>query len=101
MRRESIHRRRSCRTLASVPNVRPLDTDKWGTLEGLDPLLREFDHCVKAGLVNNAAAALAEFDDPFRGRLSHAARALAMHLQVKRRITVGGVQMLQSSCETP
>jgi len=66
----------------------------WGTLEGLDPLLREFDHRVKAGLYDDAAAVLAEFDDEFRGRLGHAARSLAMHLQVQGRITVDRIRML-------
>ena len=66
---------------------------EWNTIEGVDPLLREFDHRIKAGLYDEAAIVLAEFDEEFRGRVGQAGRSLAMHLQVKGRITIDSVRL--------
>lgn len=87
--RQTLHHR-AAEWFASVRTPR----EQWNTIEGLEPLLREFDHRVKAGLFDDAAAVLAEFDDEFRGRLGHAARSLAMHLQVQGRITIDRIRML-------
>ena len=67
--------------------------DAWKTLAGVEPLLREFDHRVKAGLYDDAAQVLAEFDEEFRGRVGQAARSLAMHLQLEGKITVDRVRL--------
>lgn len=87
--RQTLHQR-AAEWYKSVRTPR----ETWRTLEGLEPLLREFEHRVKAGLYDDAAAVLAEFDDEFRGRLGYAARSLAMHLQVEGRITVDRIRLL-------
>jgi tetratricopeptide (TPR) repeat protein len=87
--RQTLHHR-AAEWYASVRTPR----EQWNTLEGLEPLLREFEHRVKAGLFDDAAAVLAEFDEEFRGRLGHAARSLAMHLQVLGKITIDRIRML-------
>jgi tetratricopeptide (TPR) repeat protein len=86
--RQALHHR-AAEWYASIRTPRPM----WNTLEGVDPLLREFDHRVKAGLYDDAAVVLAEFDDEFRGRVGQAARSLAMHLQVEGRITIDRVRL--------
>lgn len=87
--RQTLHQR-AAEWYASIRTPR----EQWNTPGALEPLLREFDHRVKAGLFDDAAAVLVEFDDEFRGRYGHAARSLAMHLQVLGRITVDRVRML-------
>jgi tetratricopeptide (TPR) repeat protein len=67
----------------------------WRTIEGLEPLLREFDHRVAAGLYDDAATVLAEFDEALRGT-GNAARSLAMHLQLQGRITIDRVRLLDT-----
>jgi tetratricopeptide (TPR) repeat protein len=89
--RQTLHQRAA----EWYARIRP-PRDMWTTLEGLEPLLREFEHRVKAGLYDDAAAVLVEFDDEFRGRLGHAARSLEMHLTVQGRITVDRVRMLDA-----
>ena len=89
--RQALHHR-AAEWYASVRTPREV----WNTLEGLDPLLREFDHRVKAGLFNDAAMVLAEFDEEFRGRVGQAGRSLAMHLQVHGRITIDRVRLLDT-----
>jgi tetratricopeptide (TPR) repeat protein len=86
--RQALHHR-AAEWYASIRTPRQM----WNTLEGVDPLLREFDHRVKAGLYDDAAVVLAEFDEEFRGRVGQAARSLAMHLQVEGHITIDRVRL--------
>jgi tetratricopeptide (TPR) repeat protein len=86
--RQALHHR-AAEWYASVRTPREM----WRTVEGLEPLLREFDHRVKAGLYDDAAAVLAEFDEEFVGA-GNAARSLAMHLQLQGRITIDRIRLL-------
>lgn len=86
--RQALHHR-AAEWYATIRPTR----DKWNTLEGLEPLRREFDHRVKAGLYDDAAAVLSEFDDELRGT-GNAARSLEMHLQLQGRITVDRIRLL-------
>ena len=86
--RPALHAR-AAEWYASVRTPR----ETWKTLEGVDPLLREFDHRVKAEQYDAAAKVLAEFDEEFRGRVGQAARSLAMHLQVQGHITIDSVRL--------
>jgi tetratricopeptide (TPR) repeat protein len=86
--RQALHHR-AAEWYASVRTPREM----WRTAEGIEPLLREFEHRVKAGLFDDAAALLADFEDDFRGA-GNAARSLAMHLQLQGRVTVDRIRLL-------
>ena len=87
--RQTLHHR-AAEWYASVRTPRAM----WRTLEGLDPLIREFEHRVKAGLYDDAGAVLAEFDDALTSTSGYAARSLAMHLQIDGQITMDRVRLL-------
>jgi tetratricopeptide (TPR) repeat protein len=89
--RQTLHQR-AAEWYASVRTPR----ESWNTLEGLEPLLREFDHRVKAGLYDDAGAVLAEFDEVFSGRVGQASRSLVMHNQIEGRVTIERVRLLNT-----
>ena len=74
----------------------PRPRSEWKTMDGVYPLLRRFEHLIKAGLHDAAAELLVDFDEEFRGRVGQAARSLQMHLQVEGRITNDRVRLAEA-----
>jgi tetratricopeptide (TPR) repeat protein len=68
--------------------------EHWRTLAGLEPMLLEFEHRVKAGDYDAAAAVLSEIDVDYLITQGHASRALAMRRKVDGKITDRRLQML-------
>ncbi len=87
--RQTLHQR-AAEWYASVRSPREL----WTTPEGVEPLMREFDHRLKAGLFDDAGAVLAELDEELRGRAGQASRSLAMHLAIDGKVTSDRVRLL-------
>jgi tetratricopeptide (TPR) repeat protein/Cdc6-like AAA superfamily ATPase len=70
--------------------------EHWRTLDGLEPLLLEFEHRVKAGDYDNAAAVLSEIEVDYLIMSGLSARALAMRQKVDGKITDRRLQMLHA-----
>jgi tetratricopeptide (TPR) repeat protein len=68
--------------------------EHWRTLAGLEPMLLEFEHRVKAGDYDAAAAVLSEIDVDYLITQGHASRSLAMRRKVDGKITDRRLQML-------
>jgi len=65
-------------------------------MTGLEPLLLEFDHRVRAGDYDDAAAVLSEIDVEYLIPLGHSTRALAMRQKLDGKITNRRLQMLHA-----
>jgi len=70
--------------------------EHWRTLEGLKPLLIEFEHRVKAGDYDDAAAVLSDIDVDYLIMIGLSARALVMRQKVDGKITDRRLQMLHA-----
>ena len=73
-----------------------VDREHWRTMAGLEPLLLEFEHRIKAGDYNDAAAVLSEIDVDYLIMIGHADRALAMRQTLEGKITDRRLQMLHA-----
>jgi tetratricopeptide (TPR) repeat protein len=73
-----------------------VDREHWRTMAGLEPLLLEFEHRIKAGDYNDAAAVLSEIDVDYLIMFGHADRALAMRQQLDGKVTDRRLQMLHA-----
>jgi tetratricopeptide (TPR) repeat protein len=64
-----------------------LPPERWLTREGLDPMLTEFDHLVRAGAFDEAAAVLEEVEFDYLFNAGRAQRACEMRQQLVERVT--------------
>jgi tetratricopeptide (TPR) repeat protein len=70
--------------------------EHWRTMTGLEPLLLEFEHRIKAGDYDEAAAVLSEIDVDYLIMIGHSVRVLAMRQRLDGKITDRRLQMLHA-----
>ena len=70
--------------------------EHWRSMTGLEPVLLEFEHRVRAGDFDDAAAVLSQIDVDYLITMGHSARALTMRQRLDGKITDRRLQMLHA-----